>query len=230
METKQIGFTVEKYYTDADGNEIDKSTLPANLKSKVPFYLFGQFDRSANFALSRRICPPLGGTWTFVDYYVSNSYQFLALSGANGIRGRMAPSDLVFCYVDDPVNQSYYCWIIISGRNQPIASIFDNLDGSMKSTKIKIDGTNNTRNFFEDIFYLTQTKIGDYKSQSFTGSSFVNPLQDDGNIADINLEIVLTIYFSLCSYILFETDELGFNFTVVSSKFDMNNKNDFVLK
>lgn len=219
LKVKNLAFTITKYYTDANGDIIDKNTLPASFQIKLPFYLFGQFDRQSHFATSRKVVPTIA-PWIFYNFYVSNSYDFLLITGANGIRSRIGTSDLVFAYTDNVTNPTYFCWVVISGTTQNIASIFDDCDNSLKAQHLLLDYTGNTSNFVEDIFFIVQDKMSDYKTQSFTPEQFVRPQQDNPNQSLIGLTFRNSKYLSLASYIEFESDLLSWTIPFQAERFD----------
>lgn len=229
MIERNLSFTIKKYYTDSNGNIISKASLSSDLQVQIPYYLFGNFDRDGYYSQAQRFTPTYGG-WYFYNFYVSTSYDFLLISGANGIRSLIGLADLVFAYTDNVILPSYFCWVVISGGTQPIASIFDNLDGSMITKYIQMSSDSNRFNLDESINYITQNKLGDVKKQSYTPSQFVNEDSENPNIARIPLRMVLTKYFFISSYIYYDTDEMTYTLPLKIKDIDLNNPKDFIIE
>lgn len=229
MERKSLSISVQKFYTDVDGNILDKNTLPSDLKITLPVWLMGRFDYSGHYSLSRRLTPFLNDSWKFFNMYVSTSYDFLIFSGANQIRSRIRPGDLIFVYSDDVINPNFYSFIIISGEINPYSSIINDLDGSINCLMFKYDSIQNTLNYQEEIEYITFDKIGNTKRQSIQPDTFLPPSNKNTDVIDIEISILFTKYFSLNTYLLFNTDKISFTFLLASARFNENNKKDFIL-
>jgi hypothetical protein len=229
MSNKTINITVSKYYTDTDGIIIDKNTLPNNLQEKIPFYLFGKFDKDSHYPIGRKLLPPLGGV-KFYNLYNGSSYDFLIFSGANQIRSRIKGGDMVIVYTDDPINPNYFIWIVVSGNLLPIDSIFNNLDGTLRTDFINYESIQNRENYGENLQYVTFDKIGNQKTQTINPQGiYLPPSTEQNDILRMDLKIVLNNFFGLYSYILFDTDNLSIALICKTGNWEVNNSNDFKL-
>ncbi len=232
MQRKNLSISVKKFYTDVDGNIIDKNTefpIGSEFRVNLPVWLWGKFDYRSQYSISRRLTPFVSNAWKFFNMYVAASYEFLVFSGANGIRSQIGTGDVVFVYTDDVINPTYFVFIVVTGQNlNPYASIVQDVDGSLISLMFKYDSVQNPFNYQQELEYIQFDKLGNSKRSTIQPDTFLPPSNKHTDVIDIELEMMLTEYFSLNTYLLFETDIITFTHELAGD-FQPRTSSDFYI-
>ena len=122
---KKDAFTVNvlRFFTDAAANVIDKNTLPANLKTSVPYFLWQKFDKDGGFKIGNSILGGFG-PWKFLYCYeFGNTFDYFKFQGNNNLIRQFVNGDLIMMFGDDPVNFNYLAWVVIRCPFQAYTSI-----------------------------------------------------------------------------------------------------------
>lgn len=221
--------SIKLYITDVDGNVLDKNNpaIPAKMKVKYPFYLFGEFDRQGGYRIGNRINPPGVGIDYMFTYVNGVGLPFLYFTGFNQIQNMMQLGDLVHTFADDRNNPTYFAFVIISSSTASYASIIQNTETIQNDRRIgQIDieevnffmnsssSTVIARQIDEDFTYAFIDNTGMYKKDSISSNTFKTPFQELKDFITIDVAFKLDQYILLTSYIDYEINSLEYNFKI----------------
>lgn len=204
---------VSKFFTDVDGQIIDKNSVPIGLQTKYPVFLFNTFDHNGAYKISLTDTPVQGDAFFYRFYVESEGYDPLQFSGFNTIESQITTGDLVFVFTDDLANPNFFIYLIHSITNRSVASIIKTLPCSgleMGMLKLFYD---NTLNFNELLRFVKTNQLGIYKSDSIAPLAYKTPDYQQVNVIDISLKnFRLTPYLGINTYIQHTSDILEFDF------------------
>lgn len=210
--SETITINVNRYYTDVDGQIIDKSTAPAGLQVSYPFYLFNTFDSFGAFKICNKVVPPLGTAKYMYSHIVRSDYDFLEFSGNNSVKGKFNIGDIVFIYTDDLDAPNYFVFIVVSCPFQSYASILQNIANKhMNAGEIKYF-VDNFNNYQESLFEILHSPGGTYKVNTYQPYSYKNPLLANTEFITLNIPVKMTQYWGWSSYMQYSSELISFNF------------------
>lgn len=220
---RDFSILIKKFFTDTNGTVVDKSSVPSVLQTRYPFHIFGDFDKPSGYAVGNKVLPPINGTY-FVGISIIGlgGPSFLQFQGApNPIRDQFNLGDLVFLYADSPTAPNFFVWIVINNLfDSGYASIVANTEGkelpgytSMKVDKFLYINSVDAQ-FNQSLFVINYNQIGVFEANQYEPLSFKFTDTKQDNFISIPLKFVLSQYIALSSYILHDTDQLQFVFTV----------------
>lgn len=223
MELHSVPVIIKRFYTDVDGQILDKNdlTIPDDLKVKLPVFLFGQFDRNGGYKRLQQAVPTVGGQNFFMTYTQGVNSPFLPFTGLNTIKGQIKTGDIVIVYTDHLENPNFFTWIVVSSENVSLASITSNteslqLDGRIgqlwfKETNLKVDVESQ---FYEPLFFSQFDNIGNYRFDTIQPNMFLTPHVAQHDFLTLDTPFKLDQYLGLAFYIQFACDLITLNFKV----------------
>ncbi len=215
--TETFPINVSRYFTDVDGVIINKALLPLPLQVKIPFYLFGEFDRVGGFVYGNNVTPV--SNWVLLDQFTGGvNTPFLFAAVGNTIHIKINRGDSVLVYTDNIDVPTYYCFMIINSPNGSYVSIMQNSnyqkDGRYGIVNFKQCRyfSQNTRQYGEVIEVLNFDNLGNFVKDSFNASNYLTPEYNETLSVLMPMEFKLHPLVEFTSYLLFAVDEINFSF------------------
>jgi len=221
-----ISITVTRYYTNVDGQILDKNdpAVPAALQVAFPVYMLGNFDRmGANRIGAKSVPTPLTAfflttfTWGF-----GAQQPFLTFTGLSEIKAKIFNGDIVTVYTDSLDAPTCFAWIVQSSQDgAPVASIIGNTEsvqddgrvGQMNVTGVNFF-TDNENQLLQDWQIIHADNTGQFRSQTFQPNLYKTPEYAINRFVDLDLRFKLTQYFGINFYITFESSTLSLRFKI----------------
>lgn len=219
-----IPIKITRYFTDVDGQIVNKADVPAALQTKYPIFLLGQFDRSGGYKKSLAALPPMPGCYFYMTFVQGVNSPFLSFTGLNTIKGRIKTGDIIEVFTDDLENPNYFVWFVISAEPVSIASIIENSESTQQDGRIgQLYVQNYNYNvietqevqYYEPIVYTFFDNIGNYRSEPIQPFMFKTPMVEQAGILTIDTDFKLDQYLGINLYYLFTTDEITLTLKVV---------------
>jgi len=221
-----LGISINKYFTDVDGNLIKANNalvVNNNLNVDYPFWLFGAFDHLGGYALGNAALPPKGGALYLSSFVngVNTSYSITQFSGFNTIQANLKIGDIVHVFTNSFNAPQAFIWIVQSAEITPLASIVlnsmttqkDNRLGKLYLTSMRY-ATDNVLQWNQKLEFIFPDNIGDYRTDSYNPAIWRTPQTGFTNTLEIKLKFNLDQYIEIGSYLLAATTTLDFNFTI----------------
>jgi len=213
---RQTSFTlkVNRYYTDANGQVLDKNTVANNLKVSFPFYLFNKFDKEGGYRIGNIILPPIQNTFYLYSYCVGSSFDYFQFSGRNSVRHNCRNGDLVLLFADSAIAFNVLIWVVISSDFQSVNSLINSMpfhDVDILEILYRCD---NIDNYNEAIHFVKENVMGEYKADQFQPLSFKTPNTVLNDFITLKIPHKISEFAGLYSYFRFATDNISFNFKV----------------
>ena len=225
-----IPVNIKLYITTVDGATLDKAdpSIPAAMKQKYPFYLFGEFDKQGGFRVGNRVNPAVGCDYIFT-YVNGMGVPFLSFSGLNFIQNNLQLGDMVHIFADDKFNPNFFAFVVVANTSASYASIIQNSETVQDDKRIgQVDlyGFNYSivapggdvfiisRQLQEDFKYVFMDNIGMFKNDSIQPGTYKTPYNQIEDVIFMALGFKMDQYFMLSSYIDYEVDSLQLNFNV----------------
>ncbi len=201
--------TATKIYTDVDGQKIDKNTLPGNLQVSQPVYLLNKFDLDSGYVLARKNTPPVN--WSFLRTFIRQSnFDFQQFSGLNDVSTSLSGGDIVLQYVDDPLNPTFFCWVILNAADRPLSGIIKNIGlKAIKSIKIYPP---NISDYKEEFSLLRVDDLGNFEFDQISQLAYRYPKLINDSFVTIPLELMLTQFTGFVTLIPFTADVIQYEF------------------
>jgi hypothetical protein len=223
LKNDSLAINIKRYFTDIDGVVVDKNTVPAELQTRYPFYIFGEFDRQGGYQICNRLQGAYSNAYvylcTFV-YGVSNPL-FFGFNNLSDIQQRISVGDVVTVYTDSLSIPSYFIWVVISCPKTSLASILSNcVTGNSKSDTALINVerlnyvTDNIEQWDVPVMSWVVDFVGNPKYDFIDPVQFRTPETVNDKFVEMKLKFPLNQYRGLNSYILFDTETLQLNFKI----------------
>lgn len=217
-----IPINVRRFYTDVDGQIIDKSTVPAALQVRYPVFLLGEFDRNGGYSIGRKVISPEPGTFylqTFVNGNGNTSINICNNSGLNEIQGYMNFGDVVTVYTDSLNSPGYYIWLIVSTQPVSMASILANSQTTQRDKrlgKLAVYEVNyqvsDASQFTEDLNITTYDNIGNYQNNQLQPLGIYRSIMDrQTNFITLKLTFDINQFLGINTYMLYDADFFTLN-------------------
>lgn len=208
---KSFRLDIRRFYTDVNGQILDKSTVPDALKVKIPVYIFGNFDKDGNYFIGQKNFPIDNNVLT---YYYTETYKGyfdqLSFSGFNNLQDQLRTGDILQVYTDDIKAPTYFVWIVISGEQRAYSSILAHpANQSVFNTKYFSDSE---LQYLENLFYVKIDEVGNYKIDSINPFVFKNRYYGADGFIDIHNKFSITNFFGIYFYYKFDTDLISLIF------------------
>lgn len=224
---RTVSISVRRFFTDIDGVILDKNDIliPANMKVKYPFFMFGTFDLISGFRAGSNVCPPIGGAnylTSFVNGFPSTSYSVLGVTGLNEIQGQLSLGDIVHVYCDSIQNPSYFCWIVQSSNAlSGLASIITNLMTTQNDNRLGrlfvyefLLNNSDREQWKQGINFTVFDNLGNYANDVVNPLMFRTPFNELDNLIRLDTEFLCDQYLGINTYMDFATDNLSFDFNI----------------
>ena len=207
-----VSLNVNRYFTDVDGQIINKATLPLSFQLDFPFYLLGNYDSKSGYRKGIKNVPPQFGSTYLCSFIYGVQIPFLQLTGLNTIKNFCDLGDIVHVYVDDLNNPDFYCWIVQSGNNVGAYSLISSLEGvTLDSINIVTDTPNQIQQKFTVLMY---NKTGEVTTQDFTTENAKSPLYKQESFTRLNISAPLSDYIAFATYFTFASTQIAYTFNL----------------
>jgi len=206
-----ISLTVSKFYCDVDGVVIDPLTLPVNLATNLPYFLFNEIDRLGGlYNFIRTVKLGAWNLWQTFTFGIDNTP--LLFTGSNDLQANFSNGDLVTVYTDSLVAPNYYAFIVVKKEFGGYMQLINNpqFSENYKSVEIVLQTDNVQLN--ENIYVNKYDLMGNVKSASFVPREFKNPKYKIGDTVYIPLDFNPTKYLGLISHIVFSINSFQITF------------------
>ena len=157
-----IRVDIDRFWFDTDGQILDASAVPSNLRTRLPFFMWGKFDYDCNYrnaSLSLNSEP-----WQYVGCYNRSEIKFL-FTGLNTIQTRMKNGDLSLLFTDDLIAPSIYAIVVLSSQGSGITGIIEN--ASFYAPYMDLGSNNPYEDFLESLLFMQISKFGVATKQDF---------------------------------------------------------------
>lgn len=216
------GFPIEvkRLFTDVGGEIIDKNTLPAELKTKTPFYLFGAYDFNGGFFLANSQNAPVGGWFYSFSFIQGVNLTPLFGIGLNQIRQFIKNGDLVHVLTDNLDAPTYFCFTIIHANNAGYGGLLADcyvkplLINSFNYQPETLDQYN------EQLLFIFNDKLGRIKTQSVEPRIYLSSMNYQDLLLFMPVKMEVNTHISMCSYLQFQNDTIIFNFNYSKNGYD----------
>lgn len=222
---RTIPITIKRFFTDVDGLVLDKTDvqIPDALKTKYPFFVFGDFDRKGGYNTGLKAVNPMPGTFyltTFVNGDGMTSQQITGFTGFNNVRNSIGQGDIVSVYTDNLNAPSIFVWIVVSNKYGSISSITDNSQTTQKDGligKIFLDHfkyftDNPNAQWAEPMHFTRSTNVATWGDDQVMPYIFKNPYTEQEGFIQVDCSFNLDQYLSVGSYYHYDTELLNWNF------------------
>jgi hypothetical protein len=210
-------FTLEvtRYFCDNAGSIIDPTTLPANLKTRFPFFLFNKFDAQGAYSIGKQICPTDPGIYFLYQNRFQFSFDLFQFSGgANPVVNRMVAGDFYQVYADAPINFNFLIFVVVHVQFRSYSAMLDGIHMSKPSVYEVLYQSDNAGQYSENIFKYKEDSTGVYESDQFTPLSYKTPDIIQPDFISIPLKYQFYPLSGFASYIQFATSYARFNFKI----------------
>lgn len=209
----RLTVNVRRYFTDVDGQVIDKTTLPANLQKDLPFYIFGKYDFDSGYKAALEEVPP-PEDWVYMySFPVAREFSFLLnFSGLNNVKDRLRASDVVQLYTDDINNPNFFCFIQVGISLQSYSGLLLNMNSGKYLVNNFGYATDNFQQYTEPIAIVEQNPFSEPRRDFFQPLKYKPPsdfLRDD---LTMRLKIQFSQYVGMYSRMKFATDLIDFSY------------------
>lgn len=207
-----ITFNVNRYYTDLNGNVLDKNTVPQALKTKFPFFMFGEQDFNGGFKAGNMANPPVNSVF-FQKYIAGEGFDWFALQGGD-IWSKYQLGDMVLIYADSYPNMNFLIFVIVNTAQQSYGSILkDSFRGKLDLTEI-LYITDNKLQYNERISFVQLNDLSVPKIDYYQPFAALTPEQKQVEFISIPLSFKILPKIGLGSYIQFDTEFISFEFKI----------------
>ncbi len=210
---------VKRYFTNGLGVQIDKNTLPANLKMAMPFYLWQKFDMDGGFKVAQQILPPLP-PWVFAYSYIQGAaFDYFNFSSLGTISSQFKPGDLICVFVDDITNINYMAWVVVNCPFQAYSSLLlgnnggDYIGGENAGIEVYeiLYGCDNTQQYNEPLHLLSTNRIGQFTDEQAQPLSFKTPETVLNDFITVKISFEINYMFGILGMMQFNSELLNFN-------------------
>ena len=223
MNTFQV--KVSRIYTDMSGVIVDKTTVPALMKKKVPFYLFNKYDYEGGFFVGQTLKPVQPGMYFLYTYVKNKGYNFLDFQIGNDINRLISPGDLIIVLGDDPILPNFLCHVILHSDYVSYVAFLTNMQGkSFKVSRIQYV-TDNELNWQEVINNPSVDDFGLIADNQLQPIAYRTPYEFTQGLLDMTIDLNISDKQGLYSYMQFTTDNIEMTF-YIENIIDLNAKTD----
>lgn len=218
-----VNVVVKKYFLDPNGVVLDKANpaIPAILKTKLPVFLLGNFDRLGGYAIGKKSLPNLNAALILLDTYVQGYNQpFLWDSGANTLANVLFTGDLVCIFTDSLNAPSGYVAVVQSNNYGSMASIISNTQtiqndgkiGELSCTGIAFQ-VSDDKQLLQPWALMKYDNLANFEMHPYNPNEVKDPktytLQ---TFLDLPIQFLMTQFFGINFLMNFETDLMQVNF------------------
>jgi hypothetical protein len=222
VKNSTIALRIKRFYTDTDGQILNKNdaSIPQNLKTQIPFYLFGAFDLAGGYSNCLQAVPPDAATRYLMTFVYGINAPFLSFTGFNTINSQLQIGDIVHVYCDNIQNPNFFIWIVIHASKAPFASIIDNTktlqnDFRINQIRIKdIDYLASDAQYTTPLHFIQFDNIGAFRVDQIQPYMYKNAFVALDDFINMKIRFDLDQYIAVSTYFLFDTDLLQLNFNL----------------
>ncbi len=185
--TAQFTVNIRQVYTDGT-NEVDPTTLAANLQDKQPVFVFGASPYDAGFSAAFKELKRSTGGWTYIKCSIYNKPDIFIAPGADQY---MEPGDLIFEYIVPGAPPPFFRYIIVSVKGVAYGTLLKSLMSdqfTLNNIKVQINDAAHYDQFDQTLMVLDQSLFGKRKKDTITPSE----LKKTGQFQDGIINIPLT--------------------------------------
>lgn len=214
-----MSVTISRFFTDVDGNIINKNAAPIGLRVDYAYALFGEFDRQGGYKLAQQAVPPKG-TSEYVGTFVFGKYEgFLQFNTQGNVYEQMLIGDIYHVYTDSRISPNFFVFVIISNPFASMGSITaatawhmhtpEGMKGKLDIEHIKLITEVNAQ-YAAPLTLLGVDTIGVSKTDSINpiASRARDDKQDD--FIQLNTPLKITQYTGIVSFIRFEAENITY--------------------
>lgn len=223
---RSIPITVKRFFTDVDGQIVDKAVVPVSLQVKYPVFMFGVFDMESGYKAGSNVCPQVNGIdylMSFVNGMGASSQSVIGFTGLNEIQGQLAVGDIVHVFTDDKQNPNYFIWIVQSTNSLAgLASIMKNLQTSQQDNRLgklfiyeMLLITANQQQWRQPFNFTVYDNLGNYTNDPIGPMMFRGPYTELENLIRLDIEIMIDQYIGVNLYMDFTEDLLSVDFNIM---------------
>jgi hypothetical protein len=209
---------VNRYFTDTDGNEVNKAAVPAAMQIAYPFYLLGEFDRVGGYKQGNNLTPPLVGSEYVGTFMIGEGAPFLGFNPLNTIGSKLKLGDLAHVYTDSLALPTYYVFIVQGAQTVSLLSVLANSRDAKGFIKSFSYFTDNVDQWYNELNFISFNAAGEYTKDAISPFLSLSPELKSARGKFILAEISwsFTQYIEIASYMSFDTDSILFNFNVIN--------------
>jgi len=220
-----IVLNVRRFTTDANGTVLDDAAIPATLKKPFPYYLFGEFDRNSGYAIADQILSKYYNTILFGVYVWGINTPLFFPNPIATINLEFRKGDVLFVYVDDINNPSYYVFIVVNSQNGPYASLVSQMNttqldkqrwGTFKIFDLQYGWTSDTQlQLGQPIFTVLTEWNANFFADSVNPKTWYRPQNKPGvNELIVPINAVANQHFGLGSFLTYNNPLLTLSFII----------------
>lgn len=220
-----LALNIFRYTTDANGTVLEDAAIPLSEKKPFPFHLFGNYDFQGGYFISDNAIREKENTILFSVYTVGLNTPLFYFNPFASINTKLIKGDVVFVYVDDFNNPSYYTFIIIRANGSSYGSLMSisntsQINGAGQWGMYKIWDIRYTAYTQEQIyqpFLIIETRKNmGYKFDTIDPSTWYAPdFQGNSNFTiDMPIEILLNQHVGLSGFLRYGNEQINLSFTV----------------
>ena len=214
-----IRIDINRYFFTVDGELIvnPSVTLPTNLQTKLPWFMFGKFDYDCNYKNASHTLNPI--PWVFIGCYDRSEVRFL-FTGLNNFQSVMKSGELSLLFTDDLINPSYYALTVLSSQGGGLTGIIQNAE--FYAPYFDLYSNNNTNGFNDDydksLLLMEVSKFGvAVKTDFLPLSRYYDPnTRPNNQKLGVNKDFTANYYNVLGGWIGFNTTAYYVDFRRIS--------------
>lgn len=218
--TAQVQFNLQiLYFTESSGvyTQILPAALDATLKTKLPFFLFGQADFQAGYSVLQQNFPV--SVWNYGDPFVYGKdvarTEFSELDAT--VKALLQKGDVVQPFtavVTGPTNT--VALVVMRCTDVPYATLLESTSSNLfKINMVRItladSQATNLAQLRNPINVGTETMFGRFTKDTINPNSFKNPEQNQANIVDVLARIDIYKEKAIAQYINYDVAPFEWN-------------------
>lgn len=185
---------------------ITYASLNAGLQTNLPFYMFGTSDFQAGYAKLRNRFPNTNSNWTTGYIGIYGKDKGFSFDGDATVEASLTNGDLVFEMTSTLPGggTTTLGLVVIHCNNVAYGSLLDAINSDQFIiNKIRYKVPSGQEDQFDiEIIPFKQSLFGKSGDDSLSAISFVSPMQQQSNIADLPIGQVINKETSFISYLL----------------------------
>lgn len=212
-----IGLNIYRYTTNANGEILANSAVPANMAVAYPFHLFGEFDRQGGFRVADQTLQSINNTKLFSVYIWGINTPLFYFNPLSNVTLKFQKGDLIFVYVDDLIAPNYFTFVQISATDGAYGSIISQTMvsqlsqdtwGAFKMFELQMVWDADQQ--LNEIFYpITTTFDSRFNKNTIEPFTYYDPQYIKQKKIIIPWETIINQYSGLSGFIAFESNLLN---------------------
>jgi len=216
----QIQTTIQiLYFTESSGvyTPVAASALAATLKTKLPYFLFGQGDFESGFALLQQNFPV--SIWAYGDpvVYGKDVPRDAFGNWDSNVTSLLQKGDIIQPFTavtSGPVNT--LALVVMRSSDVPLATLVQATASNLfKINMVRItlqdETATNLAQLRNPMVVATETMFGKFSKDTINPNSFKNPEQNQANIVDVLVKIEIFKEKAIAQYINYDVAAFELN-------------------